>query len=341
VETQLSRMSFSVRDEESGLEYNGASLNTLFSQRRNLLSRRFHRMVRDILRFYREAPELLGGGDYELTLGDYVRERGYSEEFIRWHLFPMGAAVWSTGAEGIERFPALSLVEFFHNHGFLKVKARPQWRVLKNGSKSYLEPLTAPFRDDIRLGTPVTSIRRRATGVEIGSADGHRETFDSVVIAVHSDRALAMLSDPTEAEKEILGSIAYTSSETVLHTDSRLLPRRTLARASWNYHLPMREDNKPSVTYYMNSLQGLSAPLDFCVTLNRTEAIDPSRVIARMVYEHPCFNAAAVRAQRRKAEISGRNRTFYCGAYWGYGFHEDGVRSALDVCSHFGRSLPR
>ncbi len=339
VETEPSTMSFSVRDEESGLEYNGTSLNTLFAQRRNLFSLRFLRMVREIFRFYREAREVIITPETDLTLGDYLEQNGYSREFRDWHLFPMAAAIWSTGRQGIESLPVRFLVQFFDNHGFLQVSDRPQWRVLKGGSSSYIAPLTRPFDDSIRLQTPVTAIRRLPNAVSLTSGDGNTERFDQVVIATHSDQALQMLTDPSDEERDILSSIPYTTNDTVLHTDVDLLPRRPLARASWNYHLPMRADNRPSVTYSMNSLQNLTSREHYCVTLNRQEQIAPDRIIKRLSYEHPAFSAQSVAAQRRKHEISGRNRTFYCGAYWGYGFHEDGVASALDVCAHLGARL--
>lgn len=339
VESEPSTMSFSVRDEASGLEYNGTSINTLFAQRRNLVRPRFLRMVRDIIRFYRESRLLLESPDSQLTLGEYLEENRYSPEFKNWHLLPMGAAIWSTGEQGIESFPARFFVQFFENHGFLQVSGRPQWRVLKGGSSSYIGPLTRPFQDSIRLRTPVTSIRRHPNAVSIQSGDGSTERFDQVVIATHSDQALRMLADPSAAEREILGAIPYTVNDTVLHTDETLLPKRRLARASWNYHLPMRPDNRPSLTYYMNSLQNLTSRDHFCVTLNRQDRINPDRIIKRLTYEHPVFSARSFEAQQRKGEISGKNRTFYCGAYWGYGFHEDGVASALDVCSNFGARL--
>jgi predicted NAD/FAD-binding protein len=339
VESEPSTMSFSVRDEESGLEYNGTSLNTLFAQRRNLLSPRFLRMIKDILRFYREARELIEGPETDLPLGEYLEQNRYSREFRDWHLYPMAAAVWSTGLHGVESFPAKFLVRFFNNHGFLQASNRPQWRVLKGGSASYIGPLTRPFDDSIRLQTPVKAIRRLPNAVSLTSGNGDTEQFDQVVIAAHSDQALKMLADPSDEERDILGSIPYTSNDTVLHTDANLLPRRPLARASWNYHLPMRADNRPSVTYYMNSLQNLTSREHYCVTLNRREQIAPQRIIKRLTYEHPAFSVRAISAQGRKHEISGRNRTFYCGAYWGYGFHEDGVVSALDVCANFGARL--
>lgn len=339
VESQPSNMSFSVRDERSGLEYNGTSLNSLFAQRRNLLRPGFLRMVRDIVRFFRDARELVGSSDFDLTLGDFVASRGYSREFMEWHLFPLASAVWSTGPSGITRFPAVALARFFNNHGFLQVEDRPRWRVLVGGSRSYLEPLSRPFRSAIRLGSPVAAVRRDPASVRVRTRGGDEDRFDHVVITAHSDQAIGMLEDPSPAEREVLGAIRYTPNDTVLHTDESLLPRRPRARASWNYHLPVRDDQLPSVTYWMNLLQSIPGPTRFCVTLNRTDRIDPSRWIRRMTYEHPLYDSAALRAQLRRKEISGVNRTSYCGAYWGYGFHEDGVRSAVEACRPLGVDL--
>jgi predicted NAD/FAD-binding protein len=335
VASQPTTMSFSVRDERDGLEYNGTDLNRLFAQRRNLLRPSFLRMVADILRFYREAPRLLGAGD-DLTLGAYLAAAGYSRRFVEQHIVPMGAAVWSADPAALREFPAGAFVRFFANHGFLTVRDRPRWRVVCGGSQGYVAPLTRGFRDRIRLGCPVQRIERRAEGVRVTSAAADGERFDAVIIATHSDQALALLGDPTAAEREILGAIPYQRNDAVLHHDARLLPRRRRAWAAWNYHLLAAAPAGPTVTYNMNLLQGLDAPEPFCVTLNRGAAIDPARVIARMTYHHPVYGRAAFAAQRRWAEISGVNRTFYCGAYWGYGFHEDGVRSGLAVARQLG-----
>ncbi|MBX3027204.1 FAD-dependent oxidoreductase [bacterium] len=327
-------MSFSVRDERDGLEYNGTDLNRLFAQRRNLLRPSFLRMVADILRFYREAPRLLDAGD-DLTLGAYLAATGYSRRFIEQHIVPMGAAVWSADPAAIHECPARYFVRFFANHGFLSVRDRPRWRVVSGGSQRYVEPLTRGFRQRIRLACPVSRIERRADGVRVTSAAGS-ERFEAVIIATHSDQALRLLADPSPAERAILGAMPYQRNEAVLHHDARLLPRRRRAWAAWNYHLLAATPEAATVTYNMNLLQGLESPEPFCVTLNHSAAIDPARVIARMTYHHPTATRASVAAQRRWAEISGVNRTFYCGAYWGYGFHEDGVRSGLAVARQLG-----
>jgi len=340
VASQPTAMSFSVRDEGSGLEYNGTDLNRLFAQRRNLLRPSFYRMVRDILRFYREAPALLAGPDEGLTLGAYLTCHGYSRAFVEQHLVPMGAAVWSADPRTMLEFPARYLVQFFANHGFLQVNDRPGWRVIRGGSARYVEPLVRGFRDRIRLGAAVRQILRRRDGVRVCATGAEPERFDAVVIAAHSDQALAMLGGAARpAEREILGAITYQPNEAVLHTDARLLPRRRRAWAGWNAHVLAGGPAAATVTYNMNLLQGLTSPEPFCVTLNRSAAIDPQKIIARMTYHHPVYTRASVAAQRRWAEVNGVDRTWFCGAYWGYGFHEDGVRSGLAVARAFGLDL--
>ena len=343
VESQPSDMSFSVKCESTGLEYNGTSLNTLFAQRRNLLRPSFYRMILDTLRFNREAVSLIDQPGPGPSLGEYLDSRRYSKEFVEQYIVPMGAAIWSASHDNMRAFPARYLVQFFKNHGMLSVDDRPQWRVIKGGSQRYAEKLVAPFRTRILLNSPVESIGRFPDYVEVCANLRRREyralRFDHVIIAAHSDQALAMLADPSPREKEILGAIHYQDNEAVLHTDTSLLPRRKLAWASWNYHLLRVQPDRAVVTYHMNRLQGLAASHEFCVTLNHTEAIDPGRILRRILYRHPVYSPEALAAQRRHGEISGVNRTSYCGAYWGFGFHEDGVNSALAVCRPFGKGL--
>ncbi len=335
VAEQASEMSFSVKCERTGLEYNGTTLNTLFAQRKNLASIRFHRMLRDILRFNREAPALLLGDDDTLTLGQYLEQHRYSQVFIDKYLVPMGAAIWSTDPATMREFPAQYFVRFFSNHGMLSVNDRPQWWVVKGGSQSYVEKLIAPFRDRIRLRTPVAGVRRLADGVMVKTAAGEIERFDYVFIGTHSDQALRLLENPSPLEREVLGAIPYQTNDVVLHTDSSLLPRKRRAWAAWNYYIPREEQAQVSVTYNMNILQGLNAPETFCVTLNDNNRIDPARIIRRMRYTHPIYNRAGVAAQEQQGAINGACRTYYCGAYWGFGFHEDGVVSALNALEHF------
>ena len=339
VPSQPSTMSFSVKCERTGLEYNGTSLNTLFAQRRNLLRPSFHRMLRDVLRFNREATSLLQDDIAHLSLGSYLATHQYSPEFIGQYLIPMGASIWSAAPQQMFEVPARFLIQFFHNHGMLSVNRRPQWRVVVGGSQEYVKVLTHPFRHRIRLRCPTQSVTRYPTYVSIKSVGQEAEHFDHVVIATHSDEALAMLTDASAQERAILGALPYQANQAVLHTDDSILPRQRRAWASWNYHRLHEEQAHVTITYNMNMLQSLRAPETFCVTLNRTAMIDPDKVIQKMTYHHPVYTAAGVAAQKRHREINGVNRTHFCGAYWGYGFHEDGVNSALAVCQYFGKGL--
>ncbi len=331
---QPSHMSFSVRCEKTGLEYNGTNLNALFAQRRNLLRPAFYRMIQDILRFNRQALELLVEGP-EIRLGDYLAQNGYGQDFIDYYIIPMGSAIWSTEARQMLQFPARFFVRFFHHHGMLTVNDRPQWRVIRGGSASYVEALTAGFRDRIRLNTPVAEVRRLKRSVRVKPVGGVEESFDWVFFACHSDQALAMLKDPSAAEREVLGAIPYQENSIYLHTDRSLLPKRKLAWAAWNYHVTAKPLDRVAVTYNMNILQGLDAREQILVTLNHTDHINPAKVIKRLTYHHPVYTTAGTLAQARHGEISGINRTAYCGAYWRNGFHEDGVVSALAALRHF------
>ncbi len=334
VEYQPTEMSFSVKCATTGLEYNGHSLNTVFAQRRNLLRPSFYRMVREILRFNREAPALWADGKAEMSLGEFLLIHRYSSEFVHRYIIPMGAAIWSTDPQKMQDFPAALFIRFFVNHGLLELKDRPQWYVIKGGSKQYLKPLSASYTDGIRLNTPVESVRRLPSGVDISTRKYGVERFDAVVIATHSDQALRLLADPSPQETAVLGSIHYQSNEAVLHTDDSVMPQRRLAWASWNYHL-QQDRNCVALTYDMNRLQGLEAPVRFLVTLNNDSGIAADKIIKRLSYQHPVYTAQTVEAQTRRSEISGRRNTYYCGAYWGNGFHEDGVVSALQAVSEF------
>ena len=334
-----SRMSFSLRCEQTGLEFSPSSLDTLFAQRRNLLRPSFYRMVLDIFRFRRDSLRLLERREDQVTLAGYLEREKYSPLFVEKFILPMGAAVWSADPIRFRQFPARYFVEFFHNHGFLQVRNQPQWLVVQGGSRQYVERLIKPFANRIRLNCPVESITRQDGYVEVRSKTGGTERFDAVVLAVHSDEALALLSDPSEAEKDVLGALPYQENLTVLHTDPSLLPRHRKCWASWNYHVPRESLGRVALTYDMNILQGLDAPVEFCVTLNRPAEIDPAKVLRNLLYAHPVLTPAGVTAQGRREEISGVRRTYYCGAYWSYGFHEDGVKSALAVCKHFGKGL--
>ena len=330
VASQPTTMSFSVHSERSGVEYNATSLDALFCQRRNLLSPRFLGMLKDLARFYREAPALLHGEGPGPTLGDYLRDCGYGNAFRDEHLVPMASALWSSPPQRILEFPARYLVQFMANHQMMTLGQRAPWRVVQGGSASYVRALRKRWSVQERLNCPVLAVRRDAQGVELDSPRG-RERFDHIVLACHSDDALRLLGDADDRERDILGAIRYQSNDTVLHTDARLLPRRRKAWAAWNAHVPRDPEAPCTVSYCMNLLQGVESPEPFVVTLNRSEAIDPARVLRRMHYRHPVYDHAMVAAQQRRGEIQGRRRTWFAGAYWGWGFHEDGIRSAHDV----------
>jgi predicted NAD/FAD-binding protein len=343
VACQSSNMSFSYSGQRSGLEYNGTTLNTLFAQRRNALRPSFLRMIADILRFNRESRALLAGGDDRQTLGDYLDCKRYSRAFREQYIVPMGMSIWSATESAMLSFPARFFVEFFDKHGFLSVDRRPAWQAIRGGSREYMKKLTAPFLGRIRLNTRVVAVRREPSGVTIRTVTGGVERFDCVCFACHADQALRMLENPSAAEGAILGAFPYQENAAVLHTDARLLPRTPRARAAWNFHLPDARDNgardRVALTYDMNLLQSLEAPVRFLVTLNRGADIDPAKVIRTLTYHHPVYLPAGVAAQKRRAEISGVNRTLYCGAYWRYGFHEDGVVSAEWALAELDRML--
>ena len=335
VAVQPSAMSFSVKCEKTGLEYNGTTLNTLFAQRRNALRPSFYRMIKDILRFNREAPALLASPAQDISLGEFLYRGGYSRQFIEQYLIPMGAAIWSADPATMTRFPAQFFIRFFHNHGMLSVDDRPQWYVIQGGSQAYVHKLIAPFADRIRTRAAVESVTRHPGHVSVTVKGQTPERFDAVFIAAHSDEALRMLSDASRDEKQILGAIPYQENEAVLHTDHSVLPKRRLAWAAWNYHILPQQQDRVALTYDMNILQSIQAPVQFCVTLNNTRAIDPDKIIKRLTYYHPVFTPKGVAAQARQGEINGVNRTYFCGAYWRFGFHEDGVISALNALQHF------
>lgn len=328
-----STMSFSVRCERTGLEYNGGSFGQLFAQRSNLLRPSFWGMLRDILRFHRQAPEFAAG---DASLADVLRQGGFGRRFAEHYLVPMMAAIWSAEPERLMQMPARFFVRFFHNHGMLTVNDRPQWYTVTGGSRRYLDPLLRTFADRIRTRARVVALHRDGNGVRVQVEGLPPERFDGVVVAAHSDQALAMLGNPTPDEVAVLGSIPYQENEVVLHTDTSLLPRRRGAWAAWNYHLPKVPSRRATVTYDMNILQGLPGPEVYCVTLNRSDAIAPDKVLRRFVYHHPVFDAAGVAAQAQLPGIQGERRTWFCGAWGGFGFHEDAVQSALRVVADFG-----
>jgi uncharacterized protein len=339
VDSQPSRMTFSVKDEKTGLEYNPHNLNTFFAQRKNLVSPSFWRMILEIFRFRRRFDEYLDGSDQAVPLVRTLREQGFSSRFLEQFITPLGASLWSADPKNFQEFPLQTFVRFFKNHGFLDIRNPFPWRVIRGGSRQYVEKLSAGFSDRIRINTPVTGIQRFEDRVEVTDRRGEKAAYDQVILAVHSDQALGLLMDATPAERDILGAIPYQENDTVLHTDSRILPDRQWIWASWNYLIPKETQDRGVLTYDMNILQTLKASRECCVTLNQTEALDPKEIKARFTYHHPVFTTRAPEAQRRRDEISGINRTHYCGAYWGYGFHEDGVNSALPVARWFGKEL--
>jgi len=338
VATQPSDMSFSVRSERRDFEYGSAGLNALFSQRRHLVSPRFHRMWRDVLRFYREARELLESGD-ETRIGDYLRANGYSDAFVADHLMPLVGAVWSTDRAGAQEFPARLLVRFFDHHGFLQRGPGVQWRTVTGGSGRYVDAMLSRFRGAVRLASPVGRIARGSDGVVVTRRDGGSERFDHVIVACHGDQALSMISEPTRAESEVLGAFRFQRNQVILHTDERLMPRLRRTWASWNYHLDDEQAGGACVTYWMNRLQHIEGATQYFVTLNRRAAIRPERILGEFDYSHPVFTPAAAAAQTSHDRLIDHDRVSYCGAYWRNGFHEDGVVSALRVCERFGATL--
>ena len=338
---QPSTMSFSVSDGLGDFEYPGASPNGLFANRRHLFTPWFHRMVADLARFNRAARELLALEDSgrDVSLGNWLERQRFSRQFIDRLIVPQASAVWSADPRQMWSFPARFLAEFFDNHGMLGFRGRPRWRTIVGASKRYVEALLDRFGGRLRLNTPIAAVTRGDDHVLVRPRGGEPERFDEVVLATHSDQALALLEDAGDSERSILGAIPYQHNEAVLHTDMRLLPRRRHAWASWNYHWQPEPAERAIVTYHMNRLQSLPAEREFCVTLNRTEAIDPAKVIRRIAYAHPVYTAAGVEAHRRFEEINARRRTHFAGAYWGWGFHEDGVRSALRVAERLGGHL--
>lgn len=341
VASRPSDMSFSVHCEQTGREYQGSSLNGLFAQRSNLMRPSFLGMIRDVLKFNREAVESLERGELEHgeTVGELLTRLKMGESFTRLYLVPMAAAIWSAVPNKIFDFPAKFLIGFFRNHGLLQIKDRPQWRTILGGSRSYVERLLDPIQDRVHANRPVKSVARSEDHVVVRLADESVELFDEVVFACHSDQALSLIESPTDQEREILGALPYQANTAYLHTDASVLPVRQRAWASWNYHVPENFEEAASVTYDLSRLQGQDSPEPILLTLNRTEPVDPGRVIRSFSFEHPIFQSSTLEAQSRHGQISGVHRTHFCGAYWRYGFHEDGVQSALRVASHFGLSL--
>jgi uncharacterized protein len=340
VKSQPSEMSFSVKVEKNGLEYNGTNLNSLFCQRRNLFNFSFYQMIRDILRFNKEATHhyLNHQLDHSKTIEDFLRENKYSPQFIEHYIIPMGAAIWSASREEMRKFPLGFFVRFFYNHGMLTVDDRPLWRVIQNGSQSYIPALTKNFSSNIHLGEKIHLVKRLENKVMVQSSTTSME-FDHVVFAAHADQVMKIFENPTPLEREVMSAFKYRPNDVTLHTDTSILPKSELGHAAWNYYLPAQERERVAVSYHMNILQGIKAPEKFLVSLNMNDLIDPAKVIKKIDYDHPVYSLEAVAAQQKWAQISGQDHIHFCGAYWGNGFHEDGVVSAVNVAKSFGMNL--
>jgi predicted NAD/FAD-binding protein len=339
VPTKVSEMSFAASLGDGALEYSGTNLRGLLAQPLNVFRPRFIRMVRDIFRFYKQAPELLGDQSLrDMSLRDFLRANNYSHAFIYDHLMPMGAAIWSSSVEQMLDFPTLAFLRFFDNHGLVQLKDRPEWRTVDGGSREYVQRLTDSFSDRIRTGQPVTRIERHAETNTVICADGTQENYDHIVLACHADQALSLLAEPSSEERDTLGNIRYQANTAVLHTDTSLLPDRKHAWASWNY-LGTGKDNQNQllcVTYLMNLLQGLATDTPVMVTLNPCKEIDPAKIIETYDYDHPLFNIAAMQSQPKLWGLQGKQNTWFCGAYFGSGFHEDGIQAGLAVAEKLG-----
>lgn len=335
---QPADMSFSFRCADSGVEYRGdTDFNAIFAQRRNLLRPAHYRMLLDILRFNRLVDQLLAAPP-ERSLGDFLDQHGFKGPMLDDYLLPMAGAIWSAEPARILEFPASHFGHFFRNHGLLQTTGRPQWMTVSGGSREYVRAIITPFRERLLLNTPVEWLQRHADRVVIKARGRAEASYDQAVLACHSDQALRLLRDPSTAEREILGAVSFQDNEAVLHTDASVMPRTRRARAAWNYHRSSTQDSgRVSVTYDLTRLQSLPGPREFLLTLNDTGAVNPRAVVERLNYMHPVYNHATIAAQQRHAEINGMNRSYYCGAWWGYGFHEDGVRSAIAVCDAFTR----
>ena len=340
VDSRDSEMSFSVHCERSRLEYNGTNLDKLFANRINVVRPQHWGMLADILRFNREAPRgLTNGLDDSVSVEAYVARKGYGRAFVEQYLVPLGASLWSCDARKFKHFPIRFVIEFLNNHGMLQVNGRPIWKTVSGGSYRYVSLLIHRFRDRIRLNSPVFGVQRGSSGVRIVLQDGRSESFDEVILATHADQSLRLLNDADAEEQELLRCFPYQENEAVLHTDETLLPDRRKVWASWNYRIPASEQDHISVTYNMNMLQGLESDKTYCVSLNQAGGIEPQRIIRRIRYQHPLFTRGRSGAQACHAALIRRRRISYCGAYWGYGFHEDGVRSAKSVCEAFDMGL--
>jgi uncharacterized protein len=347
ITTVNTEMSFAVTDRDptsptAGFSYRASNLRTLFADRRNMVNPAMWRMLRDIARFYRDARRFLANPDVAVSLDQFLARRGFSRDFIELHLRPLGAAVWSADPSTFGEFPAVAMLTFLKNHGLLGVGRRPQWRTIEGGSRTYVDALASRFEGEVRLGSVVSGIRRCASGSVVVSTAAGVDEFDAVILAVHSDQALAMLVDPTAGELAALGAVRYQRNRATLHTDTSLLPPRPNAWAAWNYDRRGDDGTHATLTYDMTALQHLPGSRRYLVSLNSDDVIDPAKVIATIDYTHPVFDRPAIEAQKSFEMIDGVGGVHFCGAWWGYGFHEDGITSALRVCQRLGvQWIPR
>ena len=333
VRYENSAMSFSVKDSQKDFEYNGTNLNALFAQRKNFINPSFYKMIREILRFNKSSIILLSG-DEEISLGDYLKREGYSDFFKKYYILPMGSAIWSSNIKTMMQFPAKFFIQFFNNHGMLNINDRPQWLTISGGSINYVDKMIKPFRKKIKLNQNIKYVERKKDHIAIHHKD-RIEKFDWVFFACHSDEALKLIKSPSFHEKNILKAIPYTDNEVILHYDDHFMPKRKLAWAAWNYHIDDNANSPASLTYNMNILQNLKTEVPLLVTLNPLQKINKKKIIKTLSYAHPQYSLRSIEAQSKYHLISGVNRTSFAGAYWGNGFHEDGVKSALDAIQQF------
>ena len=337
VERQHSNMGFSVKTSYKDFEYSGNSIGSIFAKKSNMFNPYFLNMLKSILRFNKVSIKDLDKIDASTSLIEYLKSKRFSSYFIKYYIVPMAAAIWSTSPKMILKMPALFFIKFFNNHGLLQVKNRPQWWVIKNGSKQYVKKIINQFNGTINLNTPVIKVSRNENQVIIKTKT-NSDVFDAVIFATHSDQSLRLLQDYSDDEKNILSKIKYQKNTALIHTDTSILPKRKNAWSSWNYLLN-KDDDTVTLTYNMNILQSLNASKTYCVTINDCDLVDKDKIIKKINYEHPLFTRDTLESQNNKNLINGVNNTYFCGAYWGNGFHEDGVNSALDVCKKFGMEL--
>jgi len=337
VKYENSNMSFSVFSKKNNFEYNGTSVNTLFSQRKNIFNFRFLKMIYEIIRFNKLSVNFLSTKK-EISLGEFLNKNQFSEYFCKNYILPMGSAIWSANLNKMLEFPAIFFINFFNNHGMLNINDRPQWLTISGGSKEYVKKLTSSFKKSIRLNCEIQSVERDSNCITVKHKNGN-EKFDFVILACHSDDALNLIKSPTADEQKILSAISYSKNTITLHTDGKIMPNKKLSWAAWNYNIDNNENKPIALTYNMNILQNLNSSVPILVTLNDDGRINPKKIIKTINYSHPLFTLRSIEAQKKCNIISGKNRTAFAGAYWGNGFHEDGVKSAYDAISQINRII--